>query len=54
MAKNPNKKKVDPWKVINAILAALGSLFGSLKRSHDNAKAELEKPESTATSDFDE
>lgn len=37
-----NKKKVDPWKVISAILAAITSVFASLKRSHDDAHSNPE------------
>lgn len=32
-----SKSKANPWQIISAILAALGSLFSSLKRSHDSA-----------------
>ena len=37
MAKN---KKVNAWQIIVAVFQALAALFGSLKKSHDSAKAE--------------
>lgn len=56
--KDPNRPKPNAWKIIEAILAALGSLLSSLKRSHDSAKAasnsaeaEQEKLEPTTPSD---
>ena len=47
MAKN---KKVNAWQIIVAVFQALAALFGSLKKSHDSAKAEssLEDSENDA------
>ena len=33
-------KKVNAWQIIAAVFQALAALFGSLKKSHDSAKAE--------------
>ena len=33
-------KKVNAWQIIVAVFQALAALFGSLKKSHDSAKAE--------------
>ena len=33
-------KKVNAWQIIVAVFQALAALFGSLKNSHDFAKAE--------------
>ena len=33
-------KKVNTWQIIVAVFQALAALFGSLKKSHDSAKAE--------------
>ena len=32
-------KKVNAWQIIVAVFQALAALFGSLKKSHDSAKA---------------
>jgi len=32
-----DKKKANAWQIISAILAAITSVFSSLKRSHDAA-----------------
>ena len=34
-------KKVNAWQIIAAVFQALAALFGSLKKSHDSAKAVL-------------
>ena len=33
-------KKVNAWQIIADVFQALAALFGSLKKSHDSAKAE--------------
>ena len=33
-------KTINAWKIIAAVFQALAALFGSLKKSHDSAKAE--------------
>jgi len=32
-----DKKKANAWQIISAILAAITSVFSSLKKSHDQA-----------------
>lgn len=39
------KKKANVWQIIGAILAALGSLFSSLKKSHDAAHSDADPTE---------
>ena len=46
-------KKVNAWQIIAAVFQALAALFGSLKKSHDSAKAESSS-EWTSLTDFDE
>ena len=43
-------KKANAWQIIAAVFQALAALFGSLKKSHDSAKAEssLEDSEGNA------
>ena len=35
-------KKVNAWQIIVAVFQALAALFGSLKKSHDSAKADFD------------
>ena len=46
-------KKANAWQIIAAVFQALAALFGSLKKSHDSAKAESSS-EWTSLTDFDE
>ena len=41
-------KKVNAWQIIVAVFQALAALFGSLKKSHDSAKAEASSDDSSA------
>ena len=43
-------KKVNAWKIIVAVFQALAALFGSLKKSHDSAKAESSSEETSENS----
>lgn len=45
------KSKANPWQIISAILAALGSLFSSLKKSHDEAHASSDEAHASSDSD---
>jgi len=38
-------KKTNAWQIISAILAAITSVFSSLKRSHDQAHEDSSSPE---------
>ncbi|MCI7556817.1 MAG: hypothetical protein MST03_08525 [Bacteroidales bacterium] len=40
-------KKVNAWQIIVAVFQALAALFGSLKKSHDSAKAESDSATET-------
>ena len=41
-------KKVNAWQIIVAVFQALAALFGSLKKSHDSAKAESDSAHESA------
>ena len=43
-------KKVNAWQIIVAVFQALAALFGSLKKSHDSAKAESSSEETSENS----
>ena len=43
-------KKVNAWQIIVAVFQALAALFGSLKKSHDSAKAESSSEETSQDS----
>ena len=42
-------KKVNAWQIIAAVFQALAALFGSLKKSHDSAKAESDSEGTSET-----
>ena len=41
-------KKVNAWQIIAAVFQAPAALFGSLKKSHDSAKAESDSAKEDA------
>ena len=45
------EKKVNAWRIIVAVFQALAALFGSLKKSHESAKAEDSSEESDNVQD---
>ena len=47
MAKTTNK--ANAWQIIAAVFQALAALFGSLKKSHDSAKAESDSEGTSET-----
>ena len=42
-------KKANAWQIIAAVFQALAALFGSLKKSHDSAKAESDSEGTSET-----
>ena len=48
------EKKVNAWQIIVAVFQALAALFGSLKKSHELAKAEDSKEPSESPAEGEE